>query len=145
MSTKRYVLKIPGPNAEIDYSRIQKGKGKTWPDAEYELSVETVKVLKQLIDYHQYTPGFVVNCYCRELICNDWDNIRDDMVLRPCSYCTNIVDIAIMYASGKEDEKYLKKRIFRFKRFDNFDKAKMIHLANKFKALFQRDINNNVK
>ncbi len=143
MVTKRLVLIIPGPNTIVDFNRIRKGKSMTWPDEQYELSVEAMKVLKDLKDTYSHgnTKDRVMyeGCYCEELICNSWKDITDDMVLRSCSYCTKVVDIAIEYATGVKDIAYVKKRIFRFKRFDNFGKIKMIGLMQKFRTLFKRD------
>lgn len=142
MKNKPIVFDIaPGPEAAEDMKRIRRSKPKTWPDEEYEVSVETAKALKEIKDtYRVGSGGFSASCYCDSLICNDWGDIGEDMILRPCTFCAKIVKIALDYATDVKDFEYVKKRIFRFKRFnENFSKIKILVLIQKFGGLFRRD------
>lgn len=133
-SIRSFVFNIPGDTVPATLKRIKKGKGKGWPDCQYEMSVEAMKILRDLKDTYNRASS-ASSCYCHNLICNDWQNITDDKVLRPCSNCAKVVDIAMDYTKSYILFEDMRKRIFRLRRFDNFGKVKMLNLIQKFEKL----------
>lgn len=113
------------------YDKILHKNKHRWKPVDYEFSLKAANTLREIKDL--YNKKGNSGCYCSQLMLNDWGAINRNSVLRPCRACSNFVDIPLHFAIGKIDFDTMKKRIMRKRRFDNFDKIKMIKLVQRFK------------
>jgi hypothetical protein len=121
---------------EKHLARIKRYKPKNWDPKQYELNVDTILALRELKQFYNTT-----GCYCANLARNDWDNIKPDSLLRPCSYCWKLLDQVMAYCEGAIDFEQMSKWVLRKRRFDNLQMMRILKMIGDFKVLYERDTN----
>lgn len=114
------------------YNSVSKHWKKKIVPKDYEMSIEAIKLLREIKNTFSLRSRGTL-CYCSQLIDNNWNDIQENSVLRPCAKCRKIIDIVLDYAEGKRDFRYVTKRVLRYSSKDNFEKMKLLNLIQKFK------------